>query len=371
MRLALVGPTHPYKGGIAQHTTVLAHRLCAAGHEVDLVSWRAQYPAFLYPGEQRVPDGRPEGEPYARTSYPLDWRRPDGWWRTGRSLRSYDVVVVVHATPVQVPAYLSLLTAVGRGAARPRIITVVHNVLPHETRPGDRQLVRAFLRRVDGAVVHSVEQASLAGSLGAGRVAVAELATHLRSRVTDRRGPARPGGRRLLFFGLVRPYKGLDVLLDALVEVPGTSLVVAGEFWGGVEDTRRTIEALGLSDRVELRPGYVPSEDVAGLFADADALVLPYRSATSSGNVALAFDHGVPVVASSVGDLPRRVRDGVDGLLVPPEDARALAAALNRLYEPGELDRLRSGISAPDGDAIWQSYVSAVTDLGSATAGDR
>ena len=370
MRLALVGPTHPYKGGIAQHTTVLAHRLADGGHDVDLISWRAQYPTFLYPGAQLVPGGVPEGEPYPRTTYPLDWRRPDGWWRTGRSLRAYDAVVVVHVTPVQAPAYVFLLTAARRAARRPRIVAVVHNVMPHEARPGDRWLVTALLHLTDGAVVHSAEQASLASGLGVGEVAVAELSPHLHSPRTES-GSSNRFQRRLLFFGLVRPYKGLDVLLEALTEVPDVSLVVAGEFWGGVDDTRRQVADLGLTERVDLHPGYVAAEDVAGLFADADALVLPYRSATSSGNVALAFEHRTPVVASAVGDLPRRVRDGVDGLLVPPGDADVLAGALRRLYEPGVLARLGSGIEVRDPRASWDAYVSAVTGLAGGTDRER
>lgn len=373
MRLALVGPTHPYKGGIAQHTTQLAHRLAGAGHEVDLVSWRAQYPAFLYPGEQRVPQGAPDGEPFPATSYPLSWWRPDGWWRTGRSLRSYDAVVVVHVTPFQVPAYLCLLAAARRQrASPPRVVAVVHNVLPHEQRPGDRRLVTALLSRVEGVVVHSEEQASLAARHGAHRTEVCELPPHLGSAVTTA-DPSLRGdtARRLLFFGLIRPYKGLDVLLRSLATVPDVFLVVAGEFWGGVEETREMVRTLGLSERVDLRPGYVPAHDVPGLFADVDALVLPYRSATSSGNIALAFEHRTPVVASAVGDLPRRVRHGVDGLLVLPADPGSLAEAIRRLYEPGVLKGLRSGVEAPDPDASWRSYVTAVTDIADRPPGER
>src|SRR5690606_14286007 len=109
MRIALVGPTHPYKGGVAQHTTTLARQLGLAGHVVDLVSWSAQYPGFLYPGEQRVPEHKPEVPPWPRTTYPLAWYRPDGWWRVGRDLRWHDLVVLVLVTPLQAPAYLAIL----------------------------------------------------------------------------------------------------------------------------------------------------------------------------------------------------------------------------------------------------------------------
>ena len=109
MRVAVVGPTHPFKGGVAAHTTELAHHLSAAGHETDLISWSHLYPALLYPGEQSVPDGGPDLAPYARTTRPLSWARPDTWVSVGRRLRRYDLVVLVHVvTATTGGAYLAL-----------------------------------------------------------------------------------------------------------------------------------------------------------------------------------------------------------------------------------------------------------------------
>ncbi|MBD3785111.1 MAG: glycosyltransferase, partial [Micrococcales bacterium] len=154
MRVALVGPTHPFKGGVAAHTTTLAHELAEAGHDVTLVSWSHLYPAFLYPGEQAVPGGAPDVEPFPRTLRVLSWARPDTWLRAGRRLREFDVVVVVHVVPAVVPAHLALLRAAGAGGGRgPRVVVVAHNVLPHEPGPGDRPLVGALLRRADAVLV--------------------------------------------------------------------------------------------------------------------------------------------------------------------------------------------------------------------------
>ena len=150
MRIALIGPAHPYKGGGARHTTELAHRLAAAGHDVIIESWKAQYPARLYPGQQTV--DTPEGWPYPRTYRRLAWYRPDGWVAAGRRLRSADLVVFALLTPLQVPSYLSVLaglTVGARTAQRPRTMVICHNVLPHERRPGDVALTRTLLARVD------------------------------------------------------------------------------------------------------------------------------------------------------------------------------------------------------------------------------
>lgn len=352
MRVVIVGPTFPYKGGGAQHTTELAHRLARAGHDVVIESWLAQYPSFLYPGVQTI--DTPEGEPFPDTRRILDWRRPDGWVACGRRSRDADLVILTVLSPVQVPPYLGILHGLRR---RTRVIALCHNVLPHETKPYDRPLMKALLKRVDGVLAHSEAQGTLARELGQPFVKVAPLPPHLPSIGLSSEGAL---GRRLLFFGIVRPYKGLDLLLRALAQVPEVRLTVAGEFWGGTETTMALIHELGLADRVELRPGYVPAGDVPKLFAEADALVLPYRSATASQNVWLGHEHGVPVIATRVGALADNVTDDVDGLLVEPGSADALAAALRRFYEPGTPERLRAGVKAVDPEPYWSAYLAAL-----------
>ncbi|WP_199487374.1 glycosyltransferase family 4 protein [Actinomadura spongiicola] len=356
MSIALVGPAFPYKGGGAHHTTELANRLAAAGHDVVIESWRAQYPAFLYPGQQTISE--PEGEPFPGTRRRLDWRRPDGWWRTGRALRRYDLVVLAVLTPVQVPSYLGILAGLRR---RTPVVALCHNVLPHERKPYDEPLMKRLLRKVDGVLVHSEAQAELARGLTGRPVQVAEMPAHLPTSTPPARNDDEVR-RRLLFFGIVRPYKGLDVLLRALAEGPDdVALTVAGEFWGGLDGTRELVRSLGLEARVELRPGYVPAADVPGLFADADALVLPYRTATASQNVWMAYEHGVPVIATDVGGFADQIRDGVDGLVCAPDDVPSLAAALRRFYAPGEPERLRSGVRPVDHGPVWAAYLDALT----------
>ncbi|TDD90211.1 glycosyltransferase family 4 protein [Actinomadura rubrisoli] len=356
MRIAIVGPAFPYKGGGAHHTTELAHRLAAAGHEVLIESWRAQYPAFLYPGQQTISE--PEGEPFPGTRRRLDWRRPDGWWRTGRSLRSCDLVVLAVLSPVQVPSYLGILAGVGR---RTPVIALCHNVLPHERKPYDVPLMKRLLRRVDGVLVHSEAQAELARGLTGRPVRVAEMPAHLPTPATVPQDDGKVH-RHLLFFGIVRPYKGLDVLLRALAAGPDdVSLTVAGEFWGGLDETRALIGELDLAARVDLRPGYVPAADVPGLFAAADALVLPYRTATASQNVWMAYEHGRPVIATDVGGFADQVRDGEDGLVCAPDDVAALTGALERFYAAGEPERLRSGVRPVDHGPVWAAYLDTLT----------
>jgi glycosyltransferase involved in cell wall biosynthesis len=396
MKIALVGPAHPYKGGGARHTTELAHRLAAQGHDVIIESWRAQYPGRLYPGQQTV--DVPEGEPYPRTRRRLAWYRPDGWLAEGRRLRPADLVVFAYLTPLQAPPYLAVMAGLGRPA---RTAVICHNVLPHERRPGDVLLTRALLSRADTVITHSAAQAAQARDLApAATVRTARIPPHLpatrpQTQATERAGfpapahtpppapaeppaqtspppgPAEPPAQtsppapaepsapaRLLFFGIVRPYKGLDVLLRALAQAPAeVTLTVAGEFWADTTEMDNLIGELGLADRVTLRPGYVPADEIPGLFGAADALVMPYREATASQNALLAFAHGVPVITTTAGALAEPVRDGVDGLTCAPGDTEDLLRVLKEFSDPQVARRLRAGIPAVDPDRGWADYL--------------
>ncbi|GAA4725142.1 hypothetical protein GCM10025782_24040 [Pedococcus ginsenosidimutans] len=382
LKVAVVGPTHPYKGGVAAHTTSLAHELAEAGHDVTLVSWSHLYPSKLYPGEQAVPGGAPDVEPFPRTVRALSWARPDTWVRTGRRLRGFDVVVVVHVIPAVVPAHLALLRAAGagrrgagaagpvrRGAASgarrtgPRTLVIAHNVLPHETHLGDRELMQQLFERVDAVLVHSDAQARLAHELHAPRVSVTDLPPHLPGGAPVER-VTHDGPPRLLALGMVREYKGVDLLMEALARVPGPTLTVAGEMWGSSgERVKELARDPRLRDRVEVHGGYVPADRLAPLLASHDVLALTYRSATASQNALLGRQHGLPVLASDVGTFGSQVRDGVDGLLVPPGDLDALVEALRRLADRDYTEQLRAAVRPPDLSGPWANYVGTIEAL--------
>ncbi|MFM6849503.1 MAG: glycosyltransferase [Terrabacter sp.] len=367
LRIAIVGPSHPHKGGVAAHTTMLAHHLADAGHDVTLVSWAHLYPSKLHHADATVPDGVPEVPPFPRTIRALSWARPDTWVRAGRRLRGVDAILVVHVMPAVVPAHLALLRAAGAvpGGARPRpqSVVVCHNVLPHEPHAGDARLMSLLFARVDSVLVHSTDQARVAHDLGARRVSVADLPPHLPGGDPISRDP-RPGPTRLLALGLIREYKGIDVLLRAMRTVPEVTLTIAGEIWGANRGViGRLASDPALAGRVEIRDGYVPADALASLLADHDVLALPYRSATASQNVILGHAHGLPVLASDISPFSQQVDDGVNGLLVPPEDERALAGALRRLGDPEVRRRLAEGVQTPDLSGPWAHYLGTVEAL--------
>ena len=382
MRVAVVGPTHPYKGGVAAHTTATARHLADAGHTVDLVSWARLYPRRLYPGEQTVAGAGPDVPTYDRVVEVLRWDRPGTWLRTGRRLAGYDLVLLVVVVPAQVPAFLAIARAARRaakaaGTTPPRIAVLAHNVVPHETHPGGEWLSGRLLEDVDGVLVHSAEQGRLAREHGAREVVVADLPPHPPGGIPDAadravavaaraaRLAAPEPVVRVLALGIVRRYKGVDLLLRAAAQVPAVHVTVAGEVWPGAgRELRPLLEDPRLSGRVVLGEGYVPAEDVAALMAAHDVLALPYRHATASQNVLLGHAHGLPVLATRVGTFGDQVRDGVDGLLVAPDDLDALVDGLRRLAEPGVAVTLAQAVPAVDEESPWKAYVEALAGLG-------
>ena len=380
-RVAVVGPTQPYKGGVAAHTTELAHRLAAAGKDTVLVAWERLYPERLYPGDPTLPAGVADLPAYPRTVPVLRWDRPAGWWRAGAHLRDVDVVVIVFVVPLQVPALLTLVRSIRAGRAgragrrAPRVVVLAHNVVPHEQHPGGEWLTGRLLAAADTVLVHSAALAEQAVAHGARSVLVADLPPHLPGGApvdtpdphAAGRGAAGsgagaggrvPGPTRVLALGMVREYKGFDLLLEAAAQVPDVQVTVAGEQWGRAGERLREVAAdPRLAGRIRLDDGYVPGDRIAALAAEHDVLALPYRHGTASQNVLLARAHRMPVLVTTAGTLADTVTDGVDGLVVPPDDVPALAAALRELAEPDRLAQLRSAVPAVDVDGPWQRYL--------------
>ncbi len=371
-RITLVGPAWPYRGGIAHFSASLARVLTRRGHEVRSVTFRRQYPEVLFPGKTQFDDGPPpDGVPLAAQL--LDTLNPLSWWRTARFVADggAEVAVLMYWMPFLAPA----LGVLARGLRRRgvRVLAVVHNAIPHERRPGDLALGRYALGACDGLVAMSETVRADLGRLGV--TAPVRLVPHP---LYDGFGEPvpQPEARAalglppevpvFLFFGFIRRYKGLHVLLDAWQsvheQVPEAHLVIAGEFYADEEALRAQIAALGES--VHLHAAYVPDDRVGVYVCAADAVVQPYVSATQSGVAQVAFHLGRPVITTDVGGLAEAVPDGEAGLVVPPEDPSALAAALVRFVEDDLAEPLAAGVRRQRERFSWDRLAEAVEDLG-------
>jgi glycosyltransferase involved in cell wall biosynthesis len=343
---------HPQVSGAAQFNTAMVNALADMG-PVQALSWRRLYPPLIHRREAVDRASAPTRLPAAQ--HILDWADPRSWRLALRlsAEAGARALVLPWLHPVMAPPYRYLLRHAPRDVSR---VLICHNVEPHERVPLGRTLTRAVVRHADLLVIHASHQREELRRLGVPDEAIVD-AFHPRFAAADlcalptdvdvRAERARQGSPRvsLLAFGAIRPYKGIDLALEAMSRLPtaaGIRLTIAGVCWDGGRDLRRQIDALGLADRVELRDGFVSNEEAALLFSAADATILPYRSATQSGVVQLSFGYGVPVIATAVGGLVEAVAHERDGLLCPAEDVPALVAAIERMA--AERTRLAAGV---------------------------
>jgi glycosyltransferase involved in cell wall biosynthesis len=357
-RIVVIGPVPPFRGGIAQHTAMLARAL--AGHaETRVVSFKRLYPAWLFPGaSDRDAEAVPfNGPPCA---FVIDTLNPVTWSWAARDVSAFkpDLVLIPWWTFFLAPCLAWLARACRAKGADVRF--VCHNVADHEAAWWKTAIARLVLKQGNSYLTHTRADAGNLERLIPG----AAIIVHPHPIYDQFPPPARTLPRRarleLLFFGLVRPYKGLDVLIEAmgLLEDLDVKLSVVGEFWEGREATERRIRDLGLTERVELVPRYVSDAEAANYFARADAVVLPYRGATGSGVIAVAYHYDKPVIASEVGGVPDVVTEGATGRLVPPGDAGALAEAIRRLPEMDPA-ATRAAIAAFKATLTWDHLARA------------
>lgn len=371
-RVALIGPTLPYKTGIAQYTSQL-HEALGRVADVQTYSFVRQYPGWLYPGKSdyKLTPGmvREPGVRYSIDVYnPLSWRRTvDDIIKDG-----CDAAVLDWWTLFWQPGFTYMARRLKRHGVK--VIYLCHNLFNHKT-GGVMGVVDTImggaaewmLGQADAYIVQSSEKKAQLEALKPG----AEILFRLHP-IYDRFPAAtknlpRRGRLELLFFGLIRPYKGLDVLLEALGKLQDTDvyLTVAGEPWGDPAAISDQIERARVPN-VELHLEYVSDTDAANYFARADAVVAPYRSATGSGVAAVAFHYRKPVIASAVGGLKDAVTDGRTGWLVPPEDPEALSAVIRGVTRE-QAAALRPGIEAFCHENSWDAMARVVCKL---TEGD-
>ncbi len=375
-RFALIGPTYPYRGGIAHYNTLLARHL-REEHEVLFISFSRQYPGWLFPGKS---DKDPSERPLqTEAEYLLDPLNPFTWRKTVKRLQSWqpEVVVIPWWHPYFVPVWTALSRGIKRLPGSLRLIFICHNVLPHEQGKFSKRFLPALFRlacgRGDGFIVHSqADEKILQEILPHARVQVTPLPTYAELGITDTSHielpVTLPTDRPLLLFcGLVRPYKGLDILLEALalaVRERPLHLLVAGEFWqGGEGQYRQQIDRLGLRDDVTIWNEYLPDEQLAACIDRCDVVVLPYRSATQSAVIPLAFGRGKPVITTNVGGLGEVVAHGRTGLVVPPEDSPGLAKAIDCFFSTALNEQFQFDIAQEGRRFTWMELIEALARL--------
>ena len=379
MKITIVGPAHPYRGGLASILEILARTFQRRGAEVGIRTFTLQYPSLLFPGKSQTVTTPAPGDLHITRC--VNTVNPLNWWRIGRRIgrERPDFVLMKYWTPFMAPCF-GTIARLARRNGHTKVLCQIDNVEPHEHHLIDRPFNRYFLHSVDGFIYMSEQ---VHRELAAYTSVPALFSPHPlfenfgerveRSEACVRLG-LNPGVRYVLFFGLIRDYKGLDLLLDAWAALKqkgcteGRRLIVAGEFYTSKEPYLKQIADHGLQDEVLLHDRFVPDEEVKYYFSAADFVVQPYKTATQSGVTQIAYQFCVPMVVTDVGGLAEIVPDGRVGYVCPPT-AEGVAAAIERMYEGDSLDRFRLNCVEERRRFSWEEMCNRITELYGLVAG--
>ena len=369
MKIVILGPAHPYRGGLATIMETMAREYQSRGHDVRIYTFSVQYPELLFPGKSQ----------YVATPAPADLRiervmntvNPLNWVSLGLRIKREkpDMVVMKYWTPFMAPCF-GTVARIARSNGVTKVVCQIDNVEPHEHHIIDKPCNHYYLGAVDGFVYMSEQVHS---ELKAYTSAPAIFSPHPMFEnfgvAVERTEACRKIGisaedKYTLFFGLIRDYKGLDLLLKAWAQwnPEGRRLLIAGEFYASREKYISLIEQLGLKDRVVLHDRFIADEDVKYYFSAADCLVLPYRTATQSGVTQIAYNFSLPMIVTRVGGLPEIVPDGRVGLVCEP-DADSIVAAMLQIYSGDTLVVMRDNFAEERKRFSWSAMCDKLEEV--------
>ena len=362
MRICLVGPVPPFRGGIAKYCYSLAKEL-EKRHELLLLSYKRQYPEFLYGKKNQIdPDFNKDRiiKEFKHLSYDIDSANIVSWFETSRRIAAFnpDTVILPWWVAYWTPMYLYLLHFLKRRGIR--VVFLCINVFEHEDNPLKKFLTKLILKKVDSVIVHSEQEKNQILEFNP----MATVRKHLLplfcydARVATRQD----GNLNLLFFGFVRPYKGLDTLLQAvgILRNHDIALRIAGEFWKDKDEYISLINDLGISEKVEIIDSYISDDEMSLHFSCADLVVLPYKKTITSGIIATAYGFGKPVLATNVGGFHEVIQDGYTGKIVSPDDPEALADGIVWFMTNKQIDFEDNIAKFTSQNMSWNSLVDMI-----------
>ncbi len=358
MNILIIGPANPYRGGISALNERLAVQLTNEGHNVEIINFKLQYPGFLFPGKTQYTDALPPKELSIKRM--INSINPFNWIATGLKLRKKmaDIVIVRYWIPLMAPSTGTICRII-KGNSKTKIISIVDNIIPHEHRIGDNLFTKYFVKSVDGFVTMSDCVFKDIDIFTTGKPKA--LTPHP---IYDHYGEILPlkeaqsklnlneNFQYILFFGFIRDYKGLDILLNAManekVRSLAVKLIIAGEFYSNEKYYQELISSLKIEDRVVLKTDFIPDDEVNKYFCAANLIAQPYKSATQSGVTQIGYHFNKPMLVTNVGGLAEIIEDGVCGYVVEPEHNHVAEAIYDFFTNNREATMTRNVIIAKE-----------------------
>ena len=375
MKIIIVGTAYPYRGGLAAFNERLADQFQKEGHEVEMFTFTLQYPSFLFPGKtQFTNDPAPSNLKIKRC---INSCNPINWLSVGKKIRkkNADVVIFAYWMSFMAPCFGTIARQVKKNK-KSRCIGLIHNMIPHETNILDKIFPGYFVNAMDGfttlsqAVIADINKFDHKNKPKSW--APHPIYDHYGELIDTAEARKLLGfdtqGRYVLFFGFIRDYKGLDLLIDAFgdlrIQDMGIKLVVAGEFYGDPAPYLDRIRTLDISNEVVLCTDYIPDNEVNRYFRACDLVAQPYKSATQSGVTQIAFHFEKPMLVTNVGGLPEIVPDGKIGYVVEP-NAQEIANAIVKFYQEEKEEAFTEGVRTEKQKYSWDKMTAAVLKVGS------
>jgi glycosyltransferase involved in cell wall biosynthesis len=371
-KICIIGPAYPLRGGLASFNERLAYAYQAKGHEVKLYTFSLQYPSIFFPGKTQLSeDSAPQD---LDIEVCINSVNPFNWVSVGRKINkeNFDLIIVRFWIPFMGPSLGTILRQI-KTDSKTKIVGLIDNIIPHEKRIGDAVLAQYFVNAVDGFVVMSravakemnqfIKQQKVSyvphpiydiyGDIIAQDLAKEKLQLEKET-------------KHLLFFGFIRAYKGLDLLVKAMsherVKALGVKLIVAGEYYDQQEKYESLIQELGLSDTIILHTKFISNEEVGYYFSATDLVVQPYKTATQSGISQIAYHFEKPMVVTNVGGLPEIVDHDKNGYVVPVQ-AEEIAKAIADFFNLNKSADFTKGVKEKKKEFSWSNFMNAIDNL--------
>lgn len=373
MKIVVLGTAWPYRGGIALFNERLAREFQKENDEVITYTFTLQYPSFLFPGKtQYSEEPAPQDMTIVRKVSSVN---PFNWIKVGRELKKMapDLIVIGFWLPFMAPC-LGTIARIARKNGKTQVVSVVHNIVPHEHRIGDKMFATYFCNSVDGFVAMSdsvLNDLTLFDSVKPRVFCRHPLYDNFGKQVDREEALSELGldtnNRYMLFFGLIRDYKGLDIMLkayaDSRLRKMGVKLIVAGEFYNNAEKYFELEKELGLEGEVIWHREFVPDSKVRYYFGAADIIVQPYKSATQSGVTQIAYHFEKPMIVTNVGGLAEIVPNGKAGYVVEP-DEKEIADAIVDFFGNNRQDEFKEGLLFEKRKYAWSNMTKSVKKAG-------
>lgn len=372
MKIAYLSTFYPYRGGIAQFNAALYKAFIAKGHEAVAYTFLRQYPELLFPGKSQFVQPGDNAEKIDSQRI-LDTANPISYMRAANKIKSGkpDLYLTKFWMPYFAPSLGKIAKSLHIYNDKIINISILDNVIPHEKRFGDMQFIKYFVKNNDGFIVMSekVKQDLLSIDKNAvSRHHVHPLYDHFGEQIDKEKAREKLGIPRdkklLLFFGFIRKYKGLDLLIRTMYDLPDDyHLIIAGETYEDFAPYQKMIDDLNLSDKITLMVRYINDNEVPTLFSAADVCVLPYKSATQSGIVGISYNFDLPLIATKVGGLEEMIGNYGTGIMTERPDRDALKNAILKYFNENKIEDYKKNILKYKKLASWESHAETIESL--------